>query len=452
MRIKILLISTFVLFTIYLISSYIGFGKIFEKIGLKETEKEETITLNYWGTLFPKEVMNEVISDYQAKNPQVKIIYTENTAENVSEYRTKLFARLYKDKKTEEEKKALPSIFEIHSTWVADLITKISLENEAITQKEFDSRFYKIALDQNVSTSGRVVAVPLNYDGLVLLYNTQDFKDAGIGEINTWEDLKTAAIKLTVPSTKTSQGHAGVALGTTTNIANYTDVLGLMLKQNQVQIPDRLNGQAALEVFRNYIAYNTVYKTWNAGFTSSIADFAAENVSMIFIKASDIPKVLKINPSLKFEVLAPPQLPLLEGGVTKVGYASYYSATVYQDLSSKQQKVAWDYLNWLTQKEQQIKLNDLMIKYNRFPHMYSNKEINSRYSTSEYKKYFEPALKYATQSASNEFAGGVGNIAYEKLLKTVVDELSQSSAANDKDGLEILNEFKTNFLKLKKNK
>lgn len=310
-------------------------------------------TLTYWGLWEPENAMTTVIADYQKTHPKVKIDYVY---QSIKDYRERLASSLAQEKG--------PDIFRFHNTWVpmfkSDLAT---IPASVMDNNTFEANYYPVARTDLKLGSG-YVGLPLMFDGLALYVNEDLFQSAGKTYPKTWDELRQTAKDLCVseaPDGKCASGAkittAGVALGRTENVDHWSDIVGLMLLQNEAK-PDKPNlcsTVAEKEACNGYdaLAYYTFFATgdhvWDETLPSSTQSFAAGKVAMYFGPSWEVLEIKRINPNLKFSVLPVPQV-----SGSAVTWGSYWAEGVSK--KSANQEAAWEFLNYLSSKETLEKL------------------------------------------------------------------------------------------------
>lgn len=313
----------------------------FQGKGLKKT----SITLTYWGLFEPASVFEQVINDYEKSHPGVKINYSQ---EDLKYYSPRLQAALARGEG--------PDIFRLHQTWVPMLGKYLSvLPSSVYDSASFEKDFYPSAVT-SLKFKNSYVAIPLEYDGLALFYNEDLFRAIGAVPPKTWKELKSLACKLTVKDQQGKIRTAGVALGTTANIDQWSDILGLMMLQNGADLnnPAGCSKEGAC-LGRDALIFYTLFASdhacegeevnpgavWNASLPGSTYLFAGGSLAMYFGPSWKVFDLKAINPNLNFKVVPVPQL---EG--INVAWSSFWAEGVSN--KSKYQKEAWDFLKYLS--------------------------------------------------------------------------------------------------------
>ena len=314
--------------------------------GTRETKNKTNQTatkveLNYWGLWEPNQVLQDVLTAYETQNG-VKINYTQ---ESYRDYRERLQSSI--------DKGTGPDIFRYHSTWIPMLKSYLGPDSK----KQVDMSRFLQATKQDVVLSGQTYGVPLMYDSLALFYNPEMMEKAGQPVPQTWKEFKEAAQNLTVTQGKDIQ-IAGAAIGTTANVDHFSDILGLLLLQNNadpanpdkcfnVDTNESCPGQDALIFYTNFA---TVDKVWNSEMPNSIYAFANEKVAMIFAPSWRAFDIKDINPNLTFKTAPVPQITTTK----QIAWSNYWVEGV--SAKSKNQEEAWKFLTYLSSDEVLIKL------------------------------------------------------------------------------------------------
>ena len=340
------------------------------------------VTLNYWGLWEEESVMNGIIAEYEAKNPNVKINYKRN---QINDYETRLKNRLAK---SGTETTDVPDIFRIHNSWIpmfgdnlapvpSETVTNLSLANDF-----FDN--YKKDLKVNENYMG----IPLMYDGLALFYNKDLLSGAGVDVPKSWWDLETAANKITKKNSDGKIEVAGAALGLVDNVDNWSDIVGLMMKQNGVNLNslDTANLKKVNDVLTFYTLFTTKDKAWDASLPNSTQMFASGKLGFYFGPSWRIFNLQDLNPNLNFGVAVAPQLPTADNKLTNINWSTYWFEGVNKD--SKNQKEAWKFLEFLASKEELEKSFQADSLIRSFGQIYPRKSMSDKISTNEKIKPF----------------------------------------------------------------
>ncbi|MFA6250610.1 MAG: extracellular solute-binding protein [Candidatus Shapirobacteria bacterium] len=322
--------------------------------GSGKTAGEKTIV--YWGLWEDDSLINGVLADFETKNPGIKVKYIKNSK---IDYRSRLQGRLAKDPEAEE----VPDLFRFHSSWVPMMKNYLDAAPDETAQKlELENDFYRV-YQNDLKIGKSYVGIPLMYDGLALFYNKDIIEKSQMSLPRTWWDFQETATKVTVKDQNGKITVAGAGMGLADNVDHWSDILGLIMKQNGIDI---LNLDAATEAkLKNVLNFYTLFRTrdevWNESLPTTTEMFASGKLAFYFGPSWRIFNLEEmkptLNPQLEYEVIGVPQLPVLEEGeelspetrLTDIQWATYWAEGV--NARSKNQKEAWKLLEFLAAKE-----------------------------------------------------------------------------------------------------
>ncbi len=344
------------------------------------------VSLIYWGLWEDKEVIEPLISAYQQKNPYIKIAYQKM---NPQSYREKLVSR---SKNLAIEK---PDIFRFHNTWLPEIKDIVApLPATVMSGTDFDKTFYPIQ-KKDLKIGNYYYGLPLEIDGLVLVYNQSLFKKAGIATIPvTWDDITEIVPKLTVKDRSGQLITSGFALGTASNVDHFSDIFGLFLLQNGGSLNklDQEEAAGALETYRKFSEPPQGY--WTEAMTNSTTAFIQEKVAMIIVPSWEILSIKSANPDIDMKVIPVPVVP----GTALISVASYWVEGVSR--FSDNQLEAWKFLKFLTEKENMTKLYEIASKTRPFGEPYSRVDLAPLLAQNP---YLGAVIKQANNFASQPF-------------------------------------------------
>jgi ABC-type glycerol-3-phosphate transport system substrate-binding protein len=348
----------------------------------------KNITLQYWTVFNSPEYFQEVIADYQAIHPNIKV---EIKKFRFEEYEQTLLNALAEDRG--------PDIFSVHNTQLPEYRTKLlplpavtslatqyvtgTVKKETITElistrslNEFDLRsqfveqVYKdvylpeVTLVGDQSTEGEkaIYALPMALDTMVLYYNRDLLDNAGVAQpAKTWNEFQEQVGRI---ARFDSQGNiliAGAAMGTADNVPRAVDILALLMMQNGAEmvtdegevifhrIPDSLRGQRstipaedALRFYTSFANSNQRTYTWNDKQIDGFQAFLQGKSAYFFGYAYHLEQIRGLAPRLSFGVSNMPQIQ----GNPEVNFANYW----VEGVSRKTQNAdaAWDFIQFAT--------------------------------------------------------------------------------------------------------
>jgi multiple sugar transport system substrate-binding protein len=379
---------------IFLITS--GFGcKMVDK---EVQEAMKPITLEYWRVWDGPDAFEEIITAYNQLHPFIKINYKKL---RYSEYERELLEAMAEDRG--------PDILSIHNTWVKkyqnmlapmpDTITmaypvvKGTIKKEVIpelrTKKslslgELQNNFVDVVYGDVVYPEivekevigERIYALPLSVDTLAMYYNKDLLNNSGIPETpGYWNTAFQQTVKkLTKQDTKGNIIQSGVALGGSTNIERYSDILSVLMMQNGTvmledgrvlfhSIPSYLKNDnifPGLEALRFYTDFANPAKevySWNSEMENSLNLFIQGKLALFFGYAYHLPEIKTGAPKLNFGVA---KLPQIEGSSQQINFANYW----VEGVSKKSEHIteAWDFVQFMASSEQVKKYLDKVKK------------------------------------------------------------------------------------------
>lgn len=387
----------------------------------------KNITLTYWGLWEDKEVFAPLIESYQKNNPNVKIDYQKMDPQD---YRDKLLAR--------SKNGQGPDMFRFHNTWLPEIQELAApLPNTIMANNEFEKTFYKIH-QKDLKVDSYYYGLPLEIDGLVLIYNENLLKKAGIQTAPvTWDDVTDMVGKLTVKNKNGKLITSGIALGTTSNVEHFSDILGLMLMQNGGSLKklDTPEAAGALEIYRKFAELPQGF--WDDTMPDSTTAFIQEKVAMIIAPSWTILNIKAANPDISIKVVPVPSVP----GATPVSIANYWVEGVSR--YSKNQLEAWKFLRFLVEKDNLTKLYEIEARLRPFGEPYSRVDLAPLLAQNEYvgavikqadnyvsipviKRTYDNGLNdEIVQYLENAVNATIQGVSYEEALKTAVEGVNQ---------------------------
>lgn len=300
------------------------------------------VTLTYWGLFEPPSLMEPLIEQYQEEHPNVEIEYSQREYADLGQHKETLLTRLRQG--------SGPDLMRIHASWIPQFYTElVAAPSSILSFADFSTAFYPVAVE-SLTVEQSVYAVPLEYDGLMLFYNQAMFDEANVANPpTTWGEFRTVAIRLIKRGGNNELLQAGAAIGGGNNIDHASDILGLMLAQSNVQVPEDLDSQAAQDALVFYTNFMTVDRVWDTALPEATIAFARGEVAMIFAPSWQVFAVQAINPGLDFALAPVPQLPSGSAGGGTVYWASFWAEAVSRD--SEHLEAAWDFLKFLSSAE-----------------------------------------------------------------------------------------------------
>ncbi|MBI2010444.1 MAG: extracellular solute-binding protein [Candidatus Chisholmbacteria bacterium] len=370
----------------------------------------QPVTLTYWGLWEETPVVKPIIDTYTSLNPHVTINYQQQSHRD---YRERLQSALASG--------SGPDIFRFHNTWVPMLRSELApVPPTLFDTAAFSSTFYPVA-QKDLVVGNSIVGVPLMIDGLGLYYNKTIFTAAGKSPPQNWEELRQTAFDLVVRDQIGRLQTAGIALGTTTNVEHWPDILALMILQNGGNPADP-SSTATADALRFYTIFSTSDRVWDDSLPNSIFAFATEKVAMIIAPSWQAHAIKEINPDIDFAIIPVPQLP----GNT-ITWASYWAEGVSE--KSQNQEAAFKFLQYLSDRGTLVNFYTEASKVRLFGEPYSRRDLAETLESDEF------VGAYITQApdaqsfylASRTFDNGIN----DKIIKYYEDAVNAVNQGED---------------------
>ncbi len=387
--------------------------------GSKPQQAPKDVKLTYWGLWEDSAIYDDVIKEYQKNNPHVTITYKKMTPED---YLIKLL--------TQSKNKVGPDIFRFHNTWLPQLREVVSpLPESIMSNQEFEKTFYPTHA-RDLKIDKYYYGIPLEIDGLVLIYNDSLFKLAGIDKPPVlWDDLigssDSYVNRLTIKDPDGKITQSGIALGTSSNIEHFSDIFGFMLLQNVLSQKDasklsreeiwailkNLNTPEARSIFQEYVSLSEAPdNVWDVDMPNSINAFIQQKVAMIIAPSWEVINIKSANFDIPVKVAPLPQVPQ-DPSVkpVNIAFGSYWAEGVSK--FSENQLEAWKFLKYLSQKETLIKLYEKQKAQRLFGEPYPRVDMADLLIKDE---YLGPVIQqanyyYSLPIASRTFDGGANH-------------------------------------------
>jgi multiple sugar transport system substrate-binding protein len=372
---------------VLIISSGCGFNP---ELGSGNKDKMKPTTVNYWRVFDGPDAFQEIINKYNAMHPNINIVYRKLRYE---EYEKELLDAFAEDRG--------PDIFSIHNTWIKKYKSKLyplpatinmafpvvkgSIKketiievrtNKSLTLKELKDNYADVVYsdvvikDFNQTTQKNVeniYGLPLFIDTLALFYNKDLFNNAGIALPPAFwnKEFQQDVKKLTKQDVKGEIVQSGTALGGSTNIERFSDILSVLMMQNGTvmldpsgkvmfdQVPETLKGQGinpGVEALRFYSDFANPAKevySWNKNLEKSTTLFNQGKLAMMFGYAYFLPTIKAEAPKINFGIA---KLPQIEGNTQLINFANYWVESV--SAKSKVKNEAWDFVQFAAKAEQ----------------------------------------------------------------------------------------------------
>lgn len=348
---------------------------------------KSNVVLSYWGLWEPEPIMTEVLDEFEEKTG-ISVDYRQQSHKD---YRTRLQSAIAEGNG--------PDVFRYHATWVPMLKNDLAvLPSSIMSTTEYEKTFYPIHVQQ-LQLNGQLVGIPLMYDGLGLYYNKDILQTANEEVPGTWGELRVLAEKLTVRKGNEVE-RGGVALGNTTNVEHFADILGLLIYQNGGDPAVPVSGEVrdAIDFYALFAQNKPVF---SESLPSSTVAFARGDVAMMLAPSWRVHEILNLNPDLNFEIAPVPKL-----GNSEFGWANYWAEGVSK--KSSNQDEAWQLLAYLSSKEVLRKLYSSQSENRAFGEIYPRVDMAEELANAKYVSAFLNDAKLAKSGPMCSFTHDSG--------------------------------------------
>lgn len=211
-------------------------------------------------------------------------------------------------------------------------------------------------------------------------------------------------------------------MGSANNIDFYADILGLMWSQAGVDIKNGLDSRAAQDALTFYVNFAKEDGVWNDYFPEAAQAFANGQVSMIFVPSWQILDILAASPGLNIGVAPVPQV----SSESPKAWASFWMEGV--SAKSANPAVAWDFLKFLGEREQQLSFFNSSSNYRGFGSPYSRKDLSDELALND---YLRPYVLDAPYAQTEEITARSGNARQEEAIKEAVNAVLSGMSASE---------------------
>ncbi|OGC48779.1 hypothetical protein A3F07_02480 [candidate division WWE3 bacterium RIFCSPHIGHO2_12_FULL_38_15] len=368
-------------------------GRLFG--GGEGVDTSKPVTLTVWGLWESPEVIQALINKYQELKPNVTINYDDRSILKIDDYKDRIFSSAGQTIDAD--------VVMVHNSWVPRLKeTLVPIPATLMDAGTFSTNFYPVAVKSAVHDN-QVYAMPLYYDGLALVYNKQHFDEVGQSEPPTaWEEFRSLALRLTVRAGADNTSNnlrSGAAIGTADNIDFFSDILGLMWSQAGVEIPTDLGTRAAQDALTFYTNFVKEDKVWDPTMPEATTAFADGKVSMIFAPTWIVNTIVEARPDLDVGVAPVPQaVP-----DRPASWASFWMVAVPN--TSQNSAVAWDFINFLGQEDQQLLRFNESSNFRTIVTPYNSQTLNADLTSNPYLRAYVTTAPFASGGVMSARSG-----------------------------------------------
>ena len=296
-----------------------------------------TLTLNGWGDPIERQLLQQVINNFEAKHPKIKVKYEVIADQYMDVLKTRLIGETAAD------------VFYLDALEAPALIKPGALEplDNYITPK-FDIRDFEPMLLNAFQQNGRTYGFPKDFSTLALFYNRRALHSVGLSQPpTTWEELREYSKKLTIAQNKNGINQYG--FGVAPELARQYFMIKafggeLVNSEGKVTFasPESLKGlQLVIEQYRQD---KSSVQPSDVGTTSGSEIFGQSKAAMVIEGSWLIPYLKQTFPNIEY---ATSEVPTIAG---KKGTMAYTVAYV-MNKQSKHKPEAWQLISYLTGKE-----------------------------------------------------------------------------------------------------
>ncbi len=362
------------------------------------------VTLEYWGIFEDPAPLEEAANLFHQDHPNVKVTIKMQDIKTLKKYYTRITTRI--------DNGNGPDIYRYHYSWLPELLQYLQpLDQGLVNSSGLDKNYFPI-VEKSLKYNGAYYGIPIHFDTLALFINTELFTNAGITSYPTnWDDLFTVAKQLTVKDAESGKiTQSGAALGTFDNIAHASDIVSLLLVQNNASLVNPASTkQKAVDALDFYTLFATGdTKVWDESMENSKVAFKNGKLAMYFGYSWDIFQLLNNNENLKFVVVPVPHLGERDSTIASMWVEGVSSKT-------KHTKEAMEFLQFLSSKEIMEQLYAKESKIRLFGELYPRSDMAAKLKD---KELIYPFVAQGPKAVSTIFASDT----YDDAL---VDELNK---------------------------
>ncbi len=326
-----------------------------------------------WNVFDDSDVFAPLIKEFNQTYKGIKIEYYKKP---VSSYENDLVNALAAGRG--------PDIFAVNNTWLPKHQDKLApVPDTTMTVKQFQDTFVDVAAKDFIASppqksSGvgvnqtplpeQIYAMPLFVDTLALFWNKDIFNSAGVSQPPAdWLAFQKLVDKLRKKDENGNIVQAAACFGSASNVNRASDILSLLMLQAGSPMIDEQKGVAtfdqtvtyneenytpgvsSLNFYTSFANPTTANYTWNNKMDYSIDAFAEGRAAMMINYAYQIPTIEAKDSHLRFAIAPMPQP---QSAQKIVNFANYWGLGVSASASDTNQKAAWVFVKWLTEKDQ----------------------------------------------------------------------------------------------------
>jgi len=297
-----------------------------------------TITLSGWSNLLEKQLLQQVVEEFEARNPTIKVRYDAIADEYMDVLRTRLIGETAAD------------VFYLDALEAPTLISPGVLEplNNYI-KADFDLQDFTPSLLKAFNRNGVIYGLPKDFSTLALFYNKKAFAEAGLTQPpTTWNELRSDAKKLTIDRNRDGEIEQ-YGFGIAPELARQVFVIKafggeLIDADNKAAFASQKSLKGLQLVVDQYLKDNSTAQPSDVGTTSGGEIFGQGKAAMVIEGPWIISYLKETFPSIEYGVAEVPTI------ADKKGTMAYTVAYV-MNKKSAHKLAAWKLIAYLTGKD-----------------------------------------------------------------------------------------------------
>ena len=298
-----------------------------------------TITLSGWqSNPNEKQLLEEVLNKFAAQHPTIKVKHEVINDQYMDVIKTRLIGD------------AAPDVFYLDAFEAPLLMEYGVLEslNSYITE-QVDLDDFQPALLQAFQLNGQTYGLPKDFSTLVLFYNKNAFKEAGIEQPpKTWDELREYSKRLSIDKNRDGRNEQygfGLSPELSRQYFMITAFGGRLIDQRGYATFASAKSLKGLQlIIDQYRKDKSSAQPSDVGANSGSEIFGQGKAAMIIEGSWAIPYLKETFPNLEFATTEVPTV------ANKKGTMAYTVAYV-MNKKSKHKKAAWQLISYLTSKE-----------------------------------------------------------------------------------------------------
>ena len=295
-----------------------------------------TVTLSGWSNLNEKQLLQEVLKDFEAKNPHIKVKYDAIA----DQYMDVLKIRLIGD--------TAADVFYLDALEAPALMNTGVLEPlDSYITPEFDIADFELPLLNAFQQNGLTYGLPKDFSTLALFYNKKSFQAASLSAPpKSWEELREYSRKLTINRGDSKEQYG---FGVVPELARQYFMIKafggeLIDSDEKATFADQESLQGLQLVIDQYRNDKSAAQPSDVGTTSGSETFGQSLAAMVIEGPWLISYLQQTFPNVEY---ATDEVPTVGG---KKGTMAYTVAYV-MNKQSKHKPEAWQLISYLTGKE-----------------------------------------------------------------------------------------------------